>query len=322
MSEPLNEARRRLGLPLEVAAVWLLYAVVSVAVLVTYSRLPARELYHVSGSGLAGGLGRVLVLLNWPIALAAIAVLALLAEWRRGRTAMAAVVGIALCAVVAWPGVVDEADLDAKLVNTIPALGVGVAVVLSVLAWRAGGLERTGRLAGDPVRIAVAVAVVLLAVPWILADLGLSLDGVPVLGSIYQTGELRTQPGDPVAHPAVHHGHHHGMDGATLVLTALLLSRLLPGVRTAWVRGVAGAYLALMLCYGAGNLANDFWLEQVVKRGWTDWQIANVTVPKLSVAWGAIVLAAAALWVFGAAHARRAAAAGEEQRHPPPAAAI
>jgi len=28
-----------------------------------------------------------------------------------------------------------------------------------------------------------------------------------------------------------------------------------------------GAYLALMLCYGAGNVANDFWLEHVLKRG-------------------------------------------------------
>jgi len=28
-----------------------------------------------------------------------------------------------------------------------------------------------------------------------------------------------------------------------------------------------GAYLALTLCYGAGNVANDFWLEHVLKRG-------------------------------------------------------
>ena len=295
----------RSGLPFEVAAVWLLFAVVSGFVLVTYARLGPGELYHVSRSGLGGGASRVLVLLNFPIALAAIAVLIVLAERQRGPLAAVGVAGIVLCAAVVWPGVVDQGDLDAKPSNALAALGVAVAVVLSTLAWRSGGIERAGRRAGDRLRLLLAVAALLLAVPWVLADLGLSLDGVPVLGTIYQTGELRAQPGDPTLHPAVHHGHHHGLDGALLVLTALLLSRLLPSMRTAWVRGVAGAYLALMLCYGAGNLANDFWLEQIVKRGWTDWRIPNVTEPKLSTAWGVILIGSAALWALFAWRTRR-----------------
>jgi hypothetical protein len=109
---------------------------------------------------------------------------------------------------------------------------------------------------------------------------------VPVLGTIYRTGELRQQPDVTGFHPAVHHGHHHGLDGALLVLTALLLSRLLPAVRARGLRGLLGGYLALMLCYGAGNIASDFWLEQVVKRGWTLWEIPDVTTPKASVTWG------------------------------------
>ncbi len=276
----------------------MLFAAVSVFVFVTYARLGPGELYHVSGSGLGGGASRVLVLLNYPIALAAIAVLIVLAERQRGRLAAVAVAGIVLCVAATWPGVVDQADLDAKPANAIAALGVATAVVLSVLAWRSGGIERVGWRAGDRLRLVLAAAAVVLAVPWLLADLGVSLNGVPVLGTIYQTGELRAQPGDTVLHPAVHHGHHHGLDGTLLVLTALLLSRLLPSMRTGWARGVAGGYLALMFCYGVGNLANDFWLEQIVKRGWTDWEIPGVTVPKLSVAWGVIVLAAAALWLL------------------------
>ena len=51
-------------------------------------------------------------------------------------------------------------------------------------------------------------------------------------------------------------------------------------------------------------LANDFWLEQIVKRGWTSWEIPDVTQPKLSVAWGLIVIAAAALWTFFAWRSR------------------
>src|ERR1043166_4602881 len=71
---------RARSLPLEVVAVWLLLAVVAVEILVTYSRLPAYELYHVTGSGLAGGASRALVFSNFPTALVAIAVLAIVAD--------------------------------------------------------------------------------------------------------------------------------------------------------------------------------------------------------------------------------------------------
>ena len=55
----------RLGLR-ELVAVWGLYAVVAVEVLVTYARLPVEQLYNVSGSGLESGAGRALVLLGYP----------------------------------------------------------------------------------------------------------------------------------------------------------------------------------------------------------------------------------------------------------------
>jgi len=299
----VDELPRRAGLPVEVVAVWAMFAVVALEVLVTYTRLPPRELYHVSESGrLVGGAGRVLVLANFPIALAAIGVLAVLVGRVPGWLVAA---GVVLCAVVAWPGVVSQSDLDAKWVNAVPAAGVALALAASARAWRAGGVERPGRQPWDRTRLVIAAVTLLLAVPWLLADLGLSLDGVPVLGSIWQTGELRTQPGDPVPHPAVHHGHHHGMDGTLLVLTALLLSRVLPRLATRRARLLAGAYVALMLCYGAGNLANDFWLEQVVKRGWTNREIPDVTVPKASVAWALILVAAVVLWACGAWRSRR-----------------
>jgi hypothetical protein len=55
-----------------------------------------------------------------------------------------------------------------------------------------------------------------------------------------------------------------------------------------------------MLCYGAGNIANDVWFEQVVKRDWAHSQIPDVTTPKASVAWDVIILAAAAPWAITA----------------------
>ena len=149
---------RALGLPLEVVAVWVLFAVVVLEVLVTYSRLPVHELYHVSSSGLAGGLSRVLVFLNFPLALVAIPILAVLAERLPGRTAkVAAGVGIVLSAAVFWPGVVKQSDLDARPVNAIAALGILVALSLTVVAARKlGRPPRPVRQTGDWLRVIVA----------------------------------------------------------------------------------------------------------------------------------------------------------------------
>jgi hypothetical protein len=292
-------AARAAHFPLEIALTWTLFAFVGLANVVTYSRIPVDELYHVSHGGLPGGLGRAVVFANFPLALVAIPILAILGERLVACPArIAAAVGIVLSAAVYWPGVVDEADLDVRAVNAVATLGVLVAIGLTVVAAR--GLPRPTRLQrqrGDVLRAVLGVAVILIAVPWIAADLGFHLDVVPLLDRIYQTGELRAQPGVQGLHPAVHYGHHHGMDGVLLVLSALLLSRTLATVRAGWLRYALGAYLALMLCYGVGNVANDAWLEQVVKRGWTDWAIPNVTTPHASVAWLVLVASAAALFV-------------------------
>jgi len=74
-----------------------------------------------------------------------------------------------------------------------------------------------------------------------------------------------------------------------LALTALAFSRL-PRPR------LFDAYLALMLAYGVGNLVNDDWLEQVVKRGWTNDEMPSVLVPAANWGWAVVVAGAAAVW--------------------------
>ena len=278
----------------EPLVVWGLVGVICVEILVTYSRVPARELYHVSGSGIEGGASRVLVFLNFPVALIAIAVVALVASGLRSAAAKAAaVLAIVLCAAVFWPGVVDQGDLDARPVNALAAIGVALAFALSVAAVHGTGRRTWGHPAGDRLRLALAVGALVVAPPWLAAELGFYLDGVPLLGWLYRTGA--PPHGEPALVPSVHHGHHHGMDGVLLVWSALLLSRLLPA-RGAW-RAVIAGYLALMLAYGAANIANDFWLEQVVKRGWTTWAIPSVLQPRLEWAWGVIVAVALLVWL-------------------------
>jgi hypothetical protein len=298
MTQMTAGATRR-GLPLELAAVWALLLAVVAAVLVTYARLEPAELYHVSNSGLGGGMSRAVVLLNFPLALVAIAVLLLLLGQVERRLRTVALVGMALCAVVFVPGVVDPDDLDARPANAAAAAGVGVAVALSLAVWRRGGFEPAIRGVRERLRLAIAAVAFLLAIPWLLADLGFFADGIPLLGSVFETGALRTQPGDPVPHSAVHRGHHHGLDGTLLVWCGLLVVPLLATLRgAARIRSFTTAYVALMLCYGAANLVNDFWLEQIVKRGWTDREFPSALEPGLTVAWAGVLVATVAVWAL------------------------
>jgi hypothetical protein len=102
----------------DLLAVWLMFLIAALAVFVTYSRVPPAELYNTSVGGVAGGAGRTLVFLNYPVALAAVAIAVICADRRAAsgrRTAVpAAAIGIGLCLVVAVPGVVDQGDLDAR----------------------------------------------------------------------------------------------------------------------------------------------------------------------------------------------------------------
>jgi hypothetical protein len=286
------------SLPLEVALVWALILIDAVAILVTYSRLPAHELYHVSGSGLEGGLSRVLVDSNFPTALVAIAILLVLID-RLRRLRAVAVIGIVLCTPVFWPGVVDEANLDARPVNAIAAVGVLTALVLSLLC---GFREWSRNARGDGYRDVVGTLAVLVSLPWIFAELGFYLDGVPLLRRVFETGAYRVRG----AEVAVHHGHHHGLDGLLLLLTAIVLSRVVPSIRARRLRLLLAAYLSLMAAYGLGNMANDFWTEQIWKRGWTNWQFPDLLRPSLSLGWGLIVLGAALLLAMSieSAHTR------------------
>jgi hypothetical protein len=279
----------------EPLAVWLLLGAVAAAIAVTYSRLPARELYHVSGSGLGGGASRLLVFLNFPAALIAIGVLAVAYERLAGRTRRTlAIVAALLCAPIFVPGVVRQSDLDARWINVPCTVGVALAVALT--ATLPGG-PRTA-LRGDRVRLGIAIVLLAISLPWVAAELGFFLNGVPLLHWLYRSGAyLATLPGLPPFPPAVHHGHHHGMDGTLLALSALLLARLLPAIHARGLRLGAAAYLALMLAYGIGNVINDAWLEQVVRRGWTHRLLPSVLEPRPTWAWAAILAAAAVVLV-------------------------
>ena len=272
----------------EALVTWALWAVIAACIVVTYSRLDPAETYHVSREGIAGGLSRAATFSNFPFALVAVALVLVAVAALPARAWWAGAPAIALCATI--PLFNDQANLDAHWGNAVPAVGVAIAAVLTAAATTRAGMFLAPRRPWDGARIAVALVVVVVSLPWIAAELGFYFPGGFFMGE-----ELGQEEGTTIA--AVHLGHHHGFDGALLVLTGLLLSRVAVPKRP--LRLVVQCYLGLMLAYGAVNFVQDAWNEQLVKRGWTDASIPSALLPSLTPIWlvvaGLAVVAALAL---------------------------
>jgi hypothetical protein len=282
---PENGRPGRLTPQGEAIATWALWALVVLAILVTYSRLEPAELYHVSREGIDGGLSRALVELNFPIALVAVALVLVALGALPARAWLAGGPAIALCAVTAWPGVVDQDDLDARWVNAVSALGFATALVLTAVATQRAGAGAAARLRLDLLRVVLAVVVLFLSIPWIAAILGFYLpEGVFIM-------ERPALEADGTTIAAVHLGQHHGFMGSLILVSALLLSR----PRLSGRLGTATwLYVSLAFAYGGVNMVQDAWNEQLVKRGWLDWKIPSALQPGLDPIW-LVVLGVAAL---------------------------
>ena len=189
---------------------------------------------------------------------------------------------IALCSLVVVPGVFDENDLDARLVNALPALGVALALGLTVAAVRRDGVAVVRHARGDGLRLALGAVLLVLALPWLAAEWGFHFPG-----DVFYGEEV---PGerDPGIE-AVHLGFHHGYGGVVLAATALVLSRVPSG------RNLR-AYLSLMLAYGLANALQDAWNEQLWKREWVDVSMPSVQRPDVTWGWLVIVLAAVVVY--------------------------
>jgi hypothetical protein len=288
-----------------VAGIWLVAAVWTLGILVTYSWVSPANLYHVSRDGLDGGASRALVHANFPLAFAAIALAGF--AWARfaavpdalslvARRLLAGLtlLAIGLCLVAAMPGVVEQGDLDAKPINIVPAIGVLLALAVTAVVVRATGwgMPAVWHPAANWVALAIAGVLVMLSLPWILADFGIYVGDVPLLGRAFMSKEI------PAGHElrAVHLGHHHGLDGTFFALTALALLRPFGQLAAGWLRVVLAAIVSLLFVYGIANFFEDFWGEQIEKRGWVSFDILpNVTRPELNLAWGVMLVAIVAI---------------------------
>jgi hypothetical protein len=292
----------------EVIAAWAAIGVLAALVWITYARLPAIDFYNVTGTGFWAGASRVLVLLGWPISIAAVALAAVAADrmlaseprsGARRATIAAAITATVLCATIAGPGVIDESDLDAKPVNALAAIGVGIALLLTVAAARRAGVGRfVHHRRGDTAAVVFVALMLVAGIPWLLANVGVYAGDIPGLRTIFMSKQILPEPGHPTLH-AVHLGNHEGIDGILLAAIALGLRRVLPQMRPTRLRGVLGFYLAFMLAYGTLVSLNDGWNEQLVKRGWVDTGTPNVLNPAPN--WSTALLLVIAVALFLAA---------------------
>ena len=272
----------------EALAVWGVWLLTLLAVVVTYSRVDAAELYNVHGHGLGLGLSRAAVHTNWPFALVAIVLMLVAMRDLPRRAWWLAGLAIALCATM--PLFVSQSHLNARWQNLVPGIGVVLALALAVAAWRRAGGSFQPRLPGDLVRVILAVVGLVLSLPWIAAELGFHLPGDVFMGQ-----ELFRQP-DGHLEAAVHLGEHHGWHGSLMLLFALILSRVQAGGRLRIALLIGTAALA---AYGAVNATQDFWQEQLVKRGTFDWAIPSALYPGLKpVTLVTIALAGIAAWLL------------------------
>lgn len=285
------EQRSRPGLT-EVLLLWGISAALAAAIFTTYSRLPPEELYHTSGSGVDAGASRVLVWLGYPFSIVAVALAGIAAariglRWATFVASAAAV----LCATIGFPGVIDQADLDARPVNGLAGVGVALALGLTLFSVAREGVG-PGRPFGraDRVRALAALLLVFAALPWLFAELGFYVSDAPILHRVFLAGEIKPSFGSEPSLHAVHLGEHHGLDGVLLAIAALALSRV-PRQLGPPGRVALTAYLSLMLVYGLANALQDFWNEQLVKRGTLSTKIPSLIRPDLSWAWAAILAA-------------------------------
>jgi hypothetical protein len=282
---------------IEALVVWLVGFAVALATFVTYARLPAAELYHTSGGGLEAGASRTVVFLGHPFSIAAIALAWIAAARLATRPAgITAVLAGILCATIVLPGVIDQGDLDARPVNALAAVGVALALGLTVVAWTREGVGEARPWSRADVFRVIAIALLLAAgLPWVFAEVGFYVSDVPLLGRIFLAEEIRPSPGGEPSLRAVHLGRHHGMDGVLLASSVLLLLRVPPRMPSSRQRIALTAYLSLMLVYGLANALQDFWTEQLVKRGTTSIELPSLIRPDLSWAWAAILAAASVI---------------------------
>src|SRR3989344_3602655 len=103
--------------------------------------------------------------------------------------------------------------------------------------------------------------VVFVSIPWILAVPGIFVSDIPVL-NIFFIGSQ-----DYGGKPSVHLGTHHGFEGFFTVTAMILVFTTAKYLYDKRLKIIAGLGASFLLVLGLYNLIEDFFVEQIYKRG-------------------------------------------------------
>ena len=199
--------------------------------------------------------------------------------------------------VRAVPGWADKYR-NIPILRGITALGESLGLGYRALTWSANQqVPEEEQVSEKAMGVTVFVSV-----PWIAAVLGFYLpEGLFVM----------ERPGveDGVTIAAVHLGEHHGFMGTLLAWSALLLSRP-AGLLAGRLGTVARLYLALAFAYGAVNMTQDAWNEQLWKRDVVGVHLPSALLPRLEPVWLVTLGVAAAAALALRSESRRASVLG------------
>jgi len=117
----------------------------------------------------------------------------------------------------------------------------------------------------------IIVITLLISMPWIFANSGMFVSDVPVLGNIYLAKQ------DFNGHSSVHLGSHHGYKGFTFFLLMILVFTTVKYLYNKKTKIVAGLVCCYLLAWGFYNMFQDFFTEQIFKRGLVNFTFPNAT---------------------------------------------
>jgi len=107
----------------------------------------------------------------------------------------------------------------------------------------------------------ILIVTAFISIPWFLANLGLFATDIPVLNYIFLGVE------DFNGYPSVHLGGHHGYKGAATFFLMILVFTTARYFYDKRIRAITGLTASYLLVWGFYNMFEDFFVEQLYKRG-------------------------------------------------------
>ncbi|MHA1301723.1 MAG: hypothetical protein ACTSO9_20070, partial [Candidatus Helarchaeota archaeon] len=123
----------------------------------------------------------------------------------------------------------------------------------------------------DYTRIILLGITIFFGLPWLFAIHGIFISNIPGLNLIF----LGAQPGVggtnifDFIYPSVHLGSHHGLGGLLYIVFATLYSILVFRMKNPNIKNFSIFALGVLAAYGVIGYLEDFFHEQVIKRGIT-----------------------------------------------------